>query len=405
MVVLLAVLGLGFLGAAIHPFVTYPLTLLVLRRWRHAPAVGLGEPAGDVSFALCFCAYNEERVIEEKVRNLAVLRGLVPRLEVLAYVDAATDRTAELLRPYADWIKLHVSPERHGKTYGMNRLVSLAEADILVFTDANVMLDLEALVNLRRYFSDPQVGCVCGHLIYVNAGDSPTASVGSLYWRLEEWIKQQETLTGSVMGADGSLFAIRRSCHHPVPNDLIDDAFLSYSILCDGYRVVRAGNVRAFEESVPASIEEFRRKVRIGCQSFNVHRVLWRRLRRLDGLSLYKYVSHKWLRWVSIYSLALGAALLGMALVLAGHAAIAVGLAAAAGLAVLTGARYRVPLLSQMWEILLSLVATGIGVWRSIRGEHFRTWTPASSVRAKTAISAPQSARTKPDAEVPEPRR
>ena len=405
MVLLLSVLGLCFLGAAIHPFVTYPLTLLVLRPWRRVPAVGLREPAGDLSFAICFCAYNEERVIEEKMRNLEVLRGVVPSLEVLAYVDAATDGTAELLRPHADWVKLHVSPERHGKTYGMNLLVSRAQADILVFTDANVTLDLEALVNLRRYFSDPQVGCVCGHLIYVNAGNSPTASIGSLYWRLEEWIKQQETLTGSVMGADGSLFAIRRSCHHPVPAELIDDAFLAYSILCDGYRVVRADNVRAFEESVPASIEEFRRKIRIGCQSFNVHRVLWGRLRRLDGLTLYKYLSHKWLRWVSIYSLAIGVALLEAAIVLSGHAAIALALAAAAGLALLAGARYRVPLLSQMWEILLSLLATGIGVWRSLHGEHFQTWTPATSVRTGTAISGPQSARTKPDAEVPEPRR
>src|SRR6185295_2273749 len=113
-----------------------------------------------------------------------------------------------------------------------------------------------------------------------------TAETGSLYWRLEEAIKRLESETGSVMGADGSIFAIRRALHRPPPPDIIDDMYVSLAIACDGHRVVRAGDARAEEESVGRSGEEFRRKVRISCQAFNVHRLLWPRLKRLDAVSL-----------------------------------------------------------------------------------------------------------------------
>ena len=288
--------------------ISYPLSLLAIRHWRRVPLPAAPADAARPRFAICFCAYNEERVIEAKVRNLMALRERVPDLEILAYVDAATDRTAELLRAHASAIKLHVSPARRGKTHGMNLLVAQAEAPICVFTDANVMVDPDALDKLARYFSDPSIGCVCGHLVYVNPGESVTAATGSLYWRLEERIKQWETDTGSAMGADGSLFAVRRSLHRPVPEHIIDDMYLSLSILCDGYRVVRAPDVKASEESVVSGAEEFRRKIRIACQAFNVHRLLWPRLRRLAPLKIYKYVSHKWLRWLSIYFLEIGRA-------------------------------------------------------------------------------------------------
>jgi cellulose synthase/poly-beta-1,6-N-acetylglucosamine synthase-like glycosyltransferase len=381
MVWALAVVGAVFAIAAIHPFLTYPLSLFLIRRLGPGARRAPGAAVPNESFAVCFCAYNEEAVIDEKMRNLLALRGLHPTLEILAYVDAATDRTAERLAAYGDAIKLHVSRERLGKTHGMNLLVKMAKAEIVVFTDANVMLDIDALDHLGRHFADPSVGCVCGHLIYVNAGVSATAATGSLYWRLEEWIKALETETGSAMGADGSLFAIRRKLHHPPPDHVCDDMFVSFMILCDGWRVLRADNVKAYEESVSASQEEFRRKVRISCQAFTVHRLLWPRVRRLDVLSLYKYVSHKLLRWLSIFLLALSLASFEGAFALAGHGLVGLGLGLCGVLALAVGWRYELAPFAQLWQIFTALVATGLGVWRSLRGESFQTWTPASSIR------------------------
>lgn len=366
---------------AMHPFVTYPLSLLALKALRRAPAAPPAPDSAPLSFAICMCAYNEEAVIEDKVLNLLQLRDREPDLKIHVYVDAAVDRTAEILRKYASQINLHVSPERHGKTYGMNLLSLQADADILVFTDANVMLDMHCLRDLKRHFADPQLGCVCGNLNYTNGDASVTASTGSLYWRFEEAIKRLEADTGSTMGADGSIFAVRRSLRRVPPDHIIDDMYVSLMVLVEGHRVIQARDVRAYEESVTHSGEEFGRKVRIACQAFNVHRLIWPRLRQMDLLTRYKYVSHKLLRWVCIYFLAVAALAFVGALLSAGYIALA---AALSGLAVLgwwLGQRWSIKPFAQVVDLLTALAGAGLGVWRSIRGERFQTWTPANSIR------------------------
>jgi cellulose synthase/poly-beta-1,6-N-acetylglucosamine synthase-like glycosyltransferase len=380
--ILLALAALFFVLAT-HPFLTYPLSLrLMAQGQRRRPLAVPPDPAAGPSFAICVCAYNEAAVIERKLQNMLDLRDRVGALDILVYVDAATDGTAELLEPYRDRATIIVSPERRGKTHGMNLLVGQTDADIIVFTDANVMIDREAIPALARQFADPEVGCVCGHLSYVNEGETTTASVGSLYWRLEEGTKRMESNFGAVMGADGSLFAIRRTLHRPVPDSLIDDMYLSLSILCDGYRVVSAEDALAYEESVTSSKEEFRRKVRIACQAFNVHRRLWPRLSRLPIGIIYMYASHKLLRWLSAFSLGLSGLFVGAGMAAAGVPLAVVLLFGPVGLGFLwLGTYYNVAKVASVAEILISLTGAGLGVLQSLRGRQFQTWTPAASIR------------------------
>jgi cellulose synthase/poly-beta-1,6-N-acetylglucosamine synthase-like glycosyltransferase len=193
------------------------------------------------------------------------------------------------------------------------------------------------------------------------------------------------------MGADGSLFAIRRSLHHPPPEHIIDDMYVSFRILCDGYRIVQATDVRAYEKSASSASEEFRRKQRIACQAFNAHRLLWPRLRRLDGLTLYKYLSHKLLRWLCIYFLAIALLSFGLALVIAGQAVAAGILAGLAGLGLAIGYRFPLKPFAQIFDIVSALIAVGLGLWRSLRGELFQTWTPAASVRQAMPMEGAES--------------
>lgn len=366
-----------FLALAVFPFTLYPLTLKAFRKRPLAPRA----EAPKETFAICVCAYNEKAVIRQKAENLKQMKQVIPGLEVFIYVDAATDGTAEILKEYENDFTIHVSPERHGKTYGMNLLVAKATASIIIFSDANVMLDVPSISNLARYFADPAVGCVCGHLKYVNAGESATASTGSLYWKLEERIKQLESDTGSLMGADGSIFAIRRAFHHAPPVDIIDDMFVSFSILCDGYRIVRADDVIAYEQSVTAAHEEFRRKVRISCQAYNVHRLLWPRLKTLAPLDLYKYVAHKWLRWFTILWLALAVLCFELAALSLGFGFLGLVLIALGLGGLYYGAKANLGPLPQLYDILTAFAGTGLGVWRSLKGERFQTWAPAQSIR------------------------
>jgi cellulose synthase/poly-beta-1,6-N-acetylglucosamine synthase-like glycosyltransferase len=371
--------GVALLLLAMHPFVFYPLSLAALSRLRPVPVAPGRPPAGRV--AICVSAYNEEGVIGARIDNMIAMRRAVPDLEILVYVDAATDRTAEIARGFGDAIRTIVGERRQGKTHGMNTLVAATGAELLVFTDANVQFDEDALPALLRPFADPAVGCVCGHLRYSSATGGPTAETGGLYWRLEESIKEMESRTGSVMGADGSIFAFRRSLHRAPPADLADDMFISLAVLLRGGRIVRAADAIAREEAAARPAEEFRRKIRIGCHGFNVHRLLRGELKRLPLLDRYKYVSHKLLRWFTGW------------LLLAAAACIAAGLAMIGAweiLALLVLDTLAIGLLvlllpsgpfARLREVVAAFLATGIGVWRSLRGERFQTWTPASSAR------------------------
>jgi len=376
MATILITLGSLCVLGALHPFTTYPISLWVLRRWHFSPLPKASTETPRVDVAICMCAYNEESVIDAKMANLLALKRAFPDLEILVYVDAASDRTAEKLRVYEDQIRLHVSAERHGKTHGMNLLVSMVTKPIILFTDANVMIDLQAPARLMRYFADPAIGCVSGHLQYTNADASVTAHSGSLYWQLDEWTKRLETDTGSAIGADGSLFAIRRELHRPPPDHIIDDMYVSMMVFCEGHRVVQSDDVIAYEESVTVSHEEFRRKVRIACCAFNVHRMVWPRMRSVNALLLYKYVSHKWMRWLTIYFLLTGVVLFELGLLLAGHGVAASALLGLASASLIIGALSSSGPLAQLWDILSAFAATGLGVLRAVRGERFQTWTP-----------------------------
>jgi cellulose synthase/poly-beta-1,6-N-acetylglucosamine synthase-like glycosyltransferase len=370
-------LSVVFLLLSIHPFVTYPLSLMPVRRRRPAPPVQDPQP----SFAICVCAYNEERTIADKARNMIAVAQAVPQCELFIYVDGASDRTLERLEPFRDRITIVAAEVRRGKSHGMNVLVDRCTADVVVFTDANVELDRNVLGRLAPWFSDPSVGCVCGHLVYSNPDESAMSSSGSLYWRIEEAIKQLESDAFSVVGADGSLFAIRRSAHHVVPDDIIDDFYVSMKILIDGMRVVRAPDALAFEKSATNTYDEFRRKIRIACQAFNVHRLIWPQIWRKPVLA-YCYISHRLLKWVIGYNLLLAGLffLMAMLAVFPPTPVLAVLLAVAAAFAVLVAARFGPAL--KVLAMLLSFAGTSWGVWRSVRGDKFQTWTPTPSARA-----------------------
>ncbi len=378
--------GMAFLClfVAAYPFGPYQLSLLAAKRLGMIKPIGSegADEAANLRFAICLCAYNEEAVIEQKIKNMLALRRVAGELDILIYVDCPSDRTAEIVRSFEPEIKAVISEERHGKPWGMNRLVSLTDADIILFTDANVMVDEAAIANLRRYFADPEIGCVTSHLSYTNPGDTATSEVGSFYWRLDEWTKGLETETGSAMGADGSLFAIRRQLHRPTPDHLIDDLFVSMSILCKGHRLIRGADVNAYEAHTTIARDEFKRKVRIACQCMGVHRALWPELKALSFWDLYKYVGHRLIRWVGGYFLAASALFFALATWIGFGFWIMLALITIAAATLMFGAHANIRRIDQVNNILLAFAGNALGVWRTYWGEPVVTWDLAGSARA-----------------------
>jgi cellulose synthase/poly-beta-1,6-N-acetylglucosamine synthase-like glycosyltransferase len=375
MLTLLTLASAVLLLMFIHPYVSYPLSLLAFRE----RPVRKGLAPRPRSVALLFAAYNEERSLPAKLANVAEIKARYPEIEMIAYSDMSVDRTLDMLEARSDLLRVVPSSERTGKATGMRRMVASTDAEICIFTDANVILDPGSVDRLLDYFTDPEVGGVAGTLRYINEGDSLTAEVSGLYWRLEEWIKQRESRCGSIMGADGSIFATRRALYPMVPSHLLDDMTVSMSTIFAGYRLIHATDVVAYEKNATAAGDEFRRKRRIACRAFNTHRHLWPQIERtFPAADIYKYVSHKLLRWMGLPILILSALCATGALVLADAALWAFVIWGMAG-ATLLLAKAHIRPFSQLAEILWSISAIFVGLTDSWRGQTYQTWAPAKS--------------------------
>lgn len=379
----------------IHPFITYPLSLLLARKQPlpdgNQPA-GAGEPAPSV--AICMSVFNEERVIAVKMDSLLAMAAAYPGpVTVNVFVDGATDSTPQILASYQDRANIVLSKERRGKTWGMTHLVSQTDSDLLMFTDANVVSGHDALVGLSAPFRDPAVGLTSARLRYNNAGESVTSKSGAAYWEIEEAIKRIESQTVGLVGVDGAMFMIRRSLYQAPPPHLIDDLYVSLGVLIAEKRIISVDSVVVYERSAALADEEFNRKRRIACQAWNVHRTLWPQLRRMSPLRLYGYISHRVLKWfMPIFVMLTGIALLLILALLIGF--VKVGLIALVGLlAIYVASLLRFKPASMMFSVAYSLFGVASGIFEAIfTSKTYTIWLPANSVRAEPSLDE-QSAR------------
>jgi cellulose synthase/poly-beta-1,6-N-acetylglucosamine synthase-like glycosyltransferase len=269
-------------------------------------------------------------------------------------------------------------PGRTGKAHGMKRLAAQATGDILIFTDANVILAENAIDALLPYYVDAQVGGVLGSLRYGGTEKSATASVGGLYWRLEEHLKDLESRTGNVMGADGSIFSVRRALYPAFPDDVLDDLTVSMAVVFAGKRLIKAKDVIAHEMLVAQRADEYRRKVRIAARAWHTRRHLRPQLQRMSGLDRFKYASRKLIRWFGALWMGIGGtALLALAWRLSPFAPVL--LLAGGLLLILLGLQMRRGPLAALVDMALAYVATLRGVTLAMRGKTFTTWAPAKS--------------------------
>jgi cellulose synthase/poly-beta-1,6-N-acetylglucosamine synthase-like glycosyltransferase len=217
------------------------------------------------SVTVIIAAYNEEKVIAERLDNALAFDYPRDRLQILVASDGSTDRTEEIVASYASRGVLLLALPRRGKIRTLNAAVARATGKILVFTDANIMCRPDTLRALVANFADPTVGGVAGHTTYTLDPDSESSSFGErLYWRYDTWLKKLESQTGSIVSAHGGLYAIRRVLFRPVPDGAVTDDFaISTSVIAQGYRLVFEPEALATEEAVPQAQREFRRRVRL----------------------------------------------------------------------------------------------------------------------------------------------
>ena len=310
---MLATLFWFSLWLVFYSYVLYPCLLLflsactqivsdikfVLRGSERRP-VGNGceEPEALPTVAVIISAFNEEDVIEARIDNLANLD--YPRERVTFFIgsDGSSDGTADiLLASTVENLEPLVFEQNRGKASVLNDLAGRAEADILVFSDANTEFEQDALLKLVRHFgSESGVDAVCGELSLYDPETRDNQD--NIYWQYERVLKFNESRIGGLLGANGAIYAIRREAFGVLPADtIVDDFTVVFRISLEGGTAIYDPEARAREEIAPSSTEEYKRRIRIGAGNYQVFHRFKNALIPARPVLWLTYVSHKVLRW------------------------------------------------------------------------------------------------------------
>jgi cellulose synthase/poly-beta-1,6-N-acetylglucosamine synthase-like glycosyltransferase len=323
----MAVALLFWLAAAlaIYPWLIYPLLLALSTRRRSTPpppATGTSCPATGTSWpslSVIIAAHNEAACIRDKLASTLDNGYPRERLEVIVVSDASSDGTDRLVADSGDSRVTLVRQEpRSGKSPALNRGVARARGDVLVFTDANALFGGGALERLAAPFADPRVGLVSGHGLYTDPAAPDAQAVGNGYVRFEAFLRSREAALGILAGADGAIYALRRTLYRDLGPAEVND-------LAHAIEAALAGSEARFDPGAytiepPSSDagQEFRRHVRIVAQNA---RLLQEWLPRIVGARRWRLswalASHRALRWTT--APALGMALVANIVLLGGH--------------------------------------------------------------------------------------
>ncbi|MBI5469362.1 MAG: glycosyltransferase family 2 protein [Deltaproteobacteria bacterium] len=283
----------------LYSYIGYPALLLLLNRLIPADKP-LAENSRLPKVSLVIAAYNEEKVIDDKIRNSLEIDYPEGLFEVWVASDGSDDGTNGIVRKWAGKdgrVRLLELP-RSGKSEAINRAMERISGEIAVFSDANTVYSPDSIKRLVRRFNDPRAGCVCGRLVYRNTGRAASGRGEGLYWRYETFLKVLESRLGFIAGANGAIYAIRKGLFEPLARGTInDDLVISMRIVRKGCRSVYEDKAVAYEDVAPTVGSEFRRHVRDGAGHYLAAVHLIGLLNPFLGTRSLIYLSHRVLRW------------------------------------------------------------------------------------------------------------
>jgi len=283
-----------------YAYLGYPLALMVLGWWRpRRPAPG--EPEQWPTVSITVPAYNEEDSIRATIERLLAVDYPRDRLQLVVVSDASSDGTDAIVQEYADQgVELVRCEQRSGKTGAENNAIPHLRGDIVINTDASVQVPPQSIRPLVAAFQDSTVGVASGFDVSTSGEGADHSEGESRYVGYEMWVRSLETHLGSIVGASGCLYAIRRSLHATdFPASLSRDFAAALIARQHGYRAVSVPEAICFVPRSSSLRREFRRKVRTMARGLQT---LWFKRRLLNpfryGLFAFMLFSHKLARWL-----------------------------------------------------------------------------------------------------------
>jgi len=281
-----------------YPYVIYPALLIAFNRLL-SRKVAVHATTFEPTITIILPVANEAKRIEAKLKNIQALNYPRDRMQVIVVGDGCTDSTLDVARS-AHAVTVTALPQRSGKAAALNAGLALATGEIIVFTDAAIILDANSLYALLQHFQNPAIGCISGE-DYVEGGGSE-----GLYGRLELLLRREEAKLHSVAGASGCFYAQRKSLCKPFIGGMAPDFLSVLNTVAAGFRAVCEPQARGAMTATNSQSAEFTRK----------GRTFLRGITALFGnavlLNPFKYplfsfilLSHKLMRWLAPIPMAL----------------------------------------------------------------------------------------------------
>jgi len=282
-------------GLILYAYIGYPIWLWVRSRLRPRP-VRRGSVHDSISVVVV--VRDGASVLARKLQNLLELRYPNDHWNIVVVSDGSIDATNEILASYERLPRVRgiINSVSAGKAAGLNEALRHCDSDLIFFTDVRQIIEPNAFTLLAENFADPSVGCASGELMLGDMNSGESGKGIGLYWRIEKRIRELESDSGSVAGATGAIYAVRRKCIPNLPPEtLLDDVFIPMAVVEQGYRVVFDPRARAWDVADQGVEREFGRKVRTLTGNYQLIRLMPSVLSGRNPIR-FEFVSHKLLR-------------------------------------------------------------------------------------------------------------
>ena len=280
----------------------YPAWLWLRSRWRAMP---IKRATFCPAISIVMVVRNEGTILRRKLQNLLALSYPKPP-QIIVVSDNSQDETNQILAEFGQESRVCaiILSQAAGKASGLNEAIKVATGDVVIFTDARQKLEAGAVQLLMENFADRLVGCASGELLLGDPDAGEHSQGVGLYWRIEKSIREMESSSGSVVGATGAFYAVRRNLLVPIPAEtILDDVYIPMHVARQGSRVVFDSRAHAWDVATQGTGREFSRKVRTLTGNYQLVQLApW----LLGGKNpiRFEFISHKLFRLLVPFALA-----------------------------------------------------------------------------------------------------
>ena len=289
-----------------YTYFIYPILIRFLAKKQSPNHLLFTENEQLPTVAILIAAYNEEKVIAQKLQSILQLNYPKELLHIFIGNDLSSDNTAKIVEKIQSQfssLQFINMPQRSGKCVVINHLAQLAKQQlpketIFILTDANVLLQENCVMQLVKHFKNQEIGLVGANIVNTK-NDNMVGELESMYVSRENKMKQAEGLFhGALMGAFGACYAIRAELFKTIPtNFLMEDFYITMQVHNQNKQCIFEMNAIAFEDVPGSMMEEFKRKSRIASGNFqNLFFFKHWLLRPFTPVG-FAFISHKILRW------------------------------------------------------------------------------------------------------------